>query len=314
MSTVVNEDNFQLFDDNGIIPILPRNINLEIRIKYLKMGYWVALGLKEFENLIDEYDSHSHVLIDIANGHMEYLCKIIHEVKKKCNITIMCGNIANPQTYRELALAGADFIRCGIGTGSGCLTWSNTGIGYPIASLIFEIYKIKEELYNMGKNTPLIIADGGIRNYSDVIKALALGADYVMIGGEFAKLVESAAPTFYYDNNKIIGVDPFECKIKSLSDGTFDIDGKIVNNLHKLFYGMASKKGQEELFGNKINTSEGVSKVFDCTTNLSSWVQNMVSYIQSAMSYTNCSFIEDFNPSRVNCVVISQQTKESINK
>ena len=173
-------------------------------------------------------------------------------------------------------------------------------------------------LEKSGDNTPMIIADGGIRDYCDVIKAIGiLGADYVMIGGLFSKLVESAASTFYYDKDgvSIHEISPFEHKIDAYPDGTFDIDEEyIVDNLHKVFYGMASRRGQEDIQGKKTKTSEGVEKVFDCTTNLRKWSENMAAYMQSAMSYTNCSYLGDFNPENVDGIIISPQTKESINK
>ena len=327
MSTVVNVHNFELFEQNHIIPILPRNFPLETRIYYLKRGKWAAVGLQEFEDLFlnNDWDMELYpevnVLIDIANGHMAKLHNIIYDAKTKYKwhykFKIMAGNVANPQTYYEMAKAGVDFVRLSIGTGSGCTTSSNVSIHYSIASLISETYEIKKKLEHAGEWTPLIIADGGIRNYSDIIKSLALGSDYVMIGSVFASLIESAAPTFYYQNDgkSITEISPFEHKIDAYPDGTFDIDEEhIIDNLHKVFYGMASRRGQEDINGEKKKTSEGIQKILPATTNLRKWKENMVSYIQSAMSYTNCFYIDDFNPENVDCIVISNQTKESINK
>lgn len=327
MSTVVNEQNFSLFEENNIIPILPRNIEYGVRVKYLQNAKWAAVGLKEFENLFLNNDWNFetyrsvNVLIDVANGHMSILHEMIYNAKKKYKwnpqFKIMAGNIANPQTYYELAKVGCDFVRISIGSGGGCLTSSNLGVHYPIASLISEIYEIKETLKSTGSNTPLIIADGGARNYSDILKSLALGADCVMCGSIFSKLVESAAPTFYYQNDgqSIVEINPLEHKIESYPNGTFDVDEEyIIDNLHKVFYGMASRRGQEDINGKKTKTSEGVEKVFDCTTNLSKWSENMAAYMRSAMSYTNCLCVEDFNPKNVDCVVMSPQTKQSINK
>ena len=328
MSTVVNVHNFELFEQNHIIPILPRNFPLETRIYYLKRGKWAAVGLQEFEDLFlnNDWDMELYpevnVLIDIANGHMSKLHNLIYDAKVKYKwsnrFKIMAGNIANPQTYYELAKAGVDFIRLSVGSGSGCLTSSNTSIHYPIASLLSETYEIKKKLEHAGEWTPLIIADGGIRNYSDVIKAIGiLGADYVMIGSVFASLIESAAPTFYYQNDgkSITEINPFEHKIDAYPDGTFDIDEEhIIDNLHKVFYGMASRRGQEDINGEKKKTSEGIQKILPATTNLRKWTENMVAYMQSAMSYTNCLYLGEFNPENVDGIIISPQTKESINK
>lgn len=326
MSTVVNEKNFHLFEENHIIPILPRNIKLETRLDYMRRGKWVALGLQEFYNIFleNEWDlelnPQPHVLIDIANGHMAKLLDYIADAKKKYgyrNIVIMAGNIANPQTYYEYSKVGCDFVRCSIGTGQFCITSSNVSVHYPIASLLSEIYVIKKKLEQSGEFTPEIIADGGIRNYCDVIKSLALGANYCMIGGEFTKLVESAGQTFYYqkDGKSITEIDPFEHKIEAYPDNTFDVDGEqIIDNLYKIGYGMASRRGQEDINGKKTKTSEGIQKILPVTTNLKKWRENMVSYLQSAMSYTNCYYIEEINPDNVDCVLASLQTNETINK
>lgn len=330
MSTVVNERNFPMFIKNKIIPILPRNISYRIRLNHLNNGDWVALSLQEFKESFVERkwcyfkDFDVNVLIDTANGHMEELHRAIYDAKinykkysanRTKHFRIMCGNIANPQTYYELARAGADFVRCSVGTGCGCITSSNTSIHYPIASLISEIYEIKKKIEQGGDVAPYIIADGGVRGYADVIKSLALGADFVMIGSEFAKLTESAAPTYYYQNDgESITFLHSNADIKFLGDA-FEIDGEyVVDNLYKTFYGMASRQGQEDMNGKKTRTSEGTVKDFKCTLNLEKWSDNMVSYLRSAMSYTNSFNISEFNPQKVDCIVVSPLTKQSINK
>lgn len=199
-----------------------------------------------------------------------------------------------------------------------CITSSNTSINYPVASLIQETYLIKRELSEkMGvsmDSLPKIIADGGIRNYSDVIKALALGADYVMIGGVLSSLVESAGLTYFEDKQ----VFPLSRHQVSEHNGIFTIldkeSGKLyqAKDLAKRFYGMASKQGQIDMFGKKQKTSEGVIKYINVTTNLNKWVDNMVAYLQSAMSYTNMFRVNDL--SNVKTIVISTNSYMSINK
>lgn len=325
MSTVVCENNFNIFEQNGITPILPRNISLETRIEYTKNGKWVAFGLDEFENLFlkNDWDMQTYpdvkVLIDAANGHMSKLHYVVYDTKVKYNwqprFNIMVGNISNPQAYEYIARAGADYVRLSIGTGFGCLTATNCGVGYGIASLIDETYQVKRKLNHIGQHTPYIIADGGIRNYSDIIKALALGADFVMIGSVFASLVESASTPFTDNNGLTASYDQFEQKIEHIGGNRFLIDNDyIISDLKKEFYGMASRRGQEDMKGEKTRTSEGVEKVINVTTNINKWVENMASYIQSTMSYTNCFYLDDFTPDNVDCVIISEQTKKSINK
>lgn len=215
MTCVVNEVNLDYWKSCGIIPILPRTSlpNWEDKVNFIYTGSWTALGIDEFKKLISSpldkslfKEDKIRILLDIANGHMLEIFKLSKEIKSIYGdgIELMAGNIANPDTYADYCNAGIDYVRCSIGSGLGCLTTSNTGIHYPIASLI---EKINEKKAILGvKATTKIIADGGIRNYSDVIKALALGADYVMIGGLFTSLLESAAE-FENSGTFIHGID-----------------------------------------------------------------------------------------------------------
>ena len=169
MSSIVNLQNVDIYKKNKIIPILPRNISLSLRLKYLDKGYWIALSLKETEELsLDKLKDNQEykICIDIANGHMQKLYNLVHSIHiSKPNIKIMAGNIANPTTLHIAANAGVDYIGLGIGSGTGCITSSNTAIHYPMASLINDCYRYKKQ---WDLNIKLI-ADGGIRNYDDVI-------------------------------------------------------------------------------------------------------------------------------------------------
>ena len=116
-----------------------------------------------------------------------------------------------------------DFIRVGIGGGSGCITTSNVSTHYPQASLIDECYNIKKQLLLETEDIlPKIIADGGIRNYDHVIKALALGADYVMIGSLFAQCIESAGEK---TNKTLMSQMPLRFPIERYKDFEIDAEG-----------------------------------------------------------------------------------------
>ena len=331
MDTVVSTDNFQLFQANHITPILPRNYSIEVRKSYVKDGSWAAFSLQEFEsiftdteNIIESVNSNPlHVLIDIANGHMKKIYDLVDAAKEiyGSNIKIMIGNVANPLTYIEAVNHNVDYIRVSIGTGNCCITSTQTAIHYPIASLITEMVQVKEDFANTHEvpidSLTKIVADGGCRNYSDVIKALALGADYVMIGSMFASLIESAAPLFLVDERGA------SHNISHLSLKLLEENGKVrnrehdeqifnINTLYKEPYGMASKFGQIALSGLKSKTAEGIKKKLPLTTNLYKWVINFVDYLRSAMSYTNTREINDFKNADV--IIISNNTQNSINR
>ena len=370
MASVVNEDNLGIFINNGIIPIIPRNIPIVQRMIYLHSNnnYWVALSLNEFKSFfiddkrLEEYTGSFHICVDIANGHMQSLYSKCHEAKKLAikhgyKLTIMTGNIANPETYKWICEFNRlcnnsviDYIRVGIGGGSGCITTSNVSIHYPQASLIDECYQVKQSLLSLHDDLgelkykeslfSKIVADGGIRNYDHVIKALALGADYVMIGSVFAQCIESAGikinknvsqkalikfPIEHYENFRIDSkgnvygyykesywkhlIEPWQEKIdktkKDFAEYKLDLlkyeerkkslmEEKCIGPMDVKFFGMASADGQKSINGKKTKTAEGITKYLPIKYTLSGWVENMISYLRSAMSYCNCFTLEEF--------------------
>lgn len=271
MNTVIDEKTFKNYEDNKVYGILPRTVSKEIRLKYFKEGNWIAIGLDEFSKYTNSIDIKNNniqykLLIDIANGHMLTIFEKVKKIKKSLGdkLLIMLGNIANPKTIEIACQYNVDFMRVGIGGGNGCITSSNTGIHYPMASLISEAYDIRKHLFESDINASQytktkIVADGGMKNYSDVIKSLALGADYVMCGTLFAKTMEAPAV-----------------------DGIFE-EG---NTKYKNFYGMSTKHIQKLMGKDNLKTSEGVIKRITIEYTLSQWLENFESYLKSAMSYT----------------------------
>lgn len=134
MSAVVDTLNMEDFSRNRIIPILPRSTSIATRALFCKCGRWVAFSLKEFEEYFvdnkigydpnEENDSIVYrALIDVANGHMQKIYDLVKTAKARIgakHLIVMVGNIANPETYDYCVQAGVDFVRCGIGGGSGC--------------------------------------------------------------------------------------------------------------------------------------------------------------------------------------------------
>lgn len=140
------------------------------------------------------------VSLDSAHGHSKGVIEALKLIKKNFkNLPVIAGNIATGQGALALAAAGADAVKVGIGPGSICTTRIVAGAGVPQLTAIMEAAKALK-----GKNIP-VIADGGIRYTGDVVKALAAGANCVMMGSIFAGTEESPGETIIYEGRKFKG-------------------------------------------------------------------------------------------------------------
>lgn len=296
MDTVISMDNYEVFNSHKIYSIIPRKIEYELTDISLDHKVWFSYGLDDFKRLFIDNQANiplgqkAYALIDIANGHMRIVKELLEQSKEIYgrNLVIMVGNCANPLTYLSLAQSGADYVRMGIGNGAGCLTTVQTGVGYPMASLIHETAKIQQERNLSAK----IVADGGFKKYADVIKALALGADYVMLGSMFNKALESCGET--YEENKDYGSwkEPGD-KVDQYSVDVL-LQFEAGRKYFKKFRGMSTKEVQKSLGKTDLKTSEGISKMQPVEYTLGGWTENFKDYLKSAMSYTDCLTIGEF--------------------
>lgn len=279
MGNIIDSNNMYTFKNYGFNVIVPRTIQWDIRISRLKEGYWVAVGLNEAKLLFNRmksgniafYNTVMKVCIDQANGHMQELLSVCRKFKDEFGdkVLIMTGNVANPETYREYAKAGIDYIRLGIGTGNICTTSVQTGVHYPMASLIIDTYRVKKDIIDRGGDDewgyklPKIIADGGFKSISQIIKALALGADYVMLGEIVARSEEACAPVRDFGGRE--------------------------------YYGMSTEKAQfminESSAFKKDNFepkhSEGIHKWIPVDYSINEWLKDFAHALRSSMSYLN---------------------------
>ncbi|MCK9476876.1 MAG: IMP dehydrogenase [Candidatus Muirbacterium halophilum] len=177
-----------------------------------------------------------------------------------------------------------------------CTTSANVSIHYPLASLISECAKYKKDFEKPTK----IVADGGFKNFSDIIKALALGADYVMIGSIFNKCIESCSDIYIKQDGKMV-------KLNDKVDFTKNIE------YYKYYRGMSTKEVQMSWNKGDLKTAEGITKYNKVEYSLSGWCENFTDYLRSAMSYTNSRTL-DMYIGNVDWVVITQNAFNRFNK
>ena len=255
----------------GGIGIIHRNLDVKkqileikkVKSKKLKVGAAVGAGPQEIKRaeaiLKEEVD---FIVIDTAHGHTKKVAEIIKKIKKKkSNQTTLCaGNIATTEAAKFLIKLGVDIIKVGIGPGSICTTRLVAGIGVPQLTAIIDV---KKAIKN--KNTT-IISDGGIKFSGDLAKALAAGADAIMIGSLFA--------------------------------GTLETPGKLIKKkgkLYKSFRGMGSvgamNKGSADRYFQKVQKKtskyvpEGVEGLVKFKGNVNNIIYKLIGGLKSSMGY-----------------------------
>lgn len=135
------------------------------------------------------------ICIDTANANNKEVLKKTESIKKKFDVKVIVGNIAHGESLHQLEDAGADAVRVGIGSGSVCTTSIQTGIGIGQVSSLLNVYFARKEK----KLNIKIIADGGIKSPGDVAKAMALGADIVMLGRMLSGTRETPGEVIKYN-------------------------------------------------------------------------------------------------------------------
>lgn len=209
------------------------------------------------------YDAGATILcVDIAHGHHIFMKQTLQDLRHVFGDTvhIMAGNVATLEGFSDLAAWGANSVRVGIGGGSICSTRIQTGHGIPTLDSIIAARVAKHD----GRWRDVkIIADGGIKSAGDIVKALACGADFVMVGSLLA------------------GADECPGDIIKTKEGSF-----------KTYRGMASKDAQIEWRG-QTSSLEGVSTVVPCRGPVTAIIDDLERGIRSGLSYSGARTIRE---------------------
>lgn len=292
MYSVCCKPESELFLSHNIQVCLPRGNKFNTR----GPGKWEAISLNDFErdycNQDIQFNEQHRVCIDVANGNMHHLhaairkCKELHGTR----VLIMSGNVASVDAYLQLAGAGCDYIRVGIGGSSVCNTFTQTGVGQrDLEDLIYDIYQAKQTQRDTRIQASKIVADGISRQlqkligmgealdngYALICRLLYSGADLVMVGKLFAQSMESAGE-------------------KRSKSGIAEVD----------YYGMSTKRAQQQYSTRSNKASEGNSQWLPVKWTLDQWLNgdaNRSDYLpgfkkvlQSSISYSGAHNINTF--------------------
>lgn len=209
------------------------------------------------------------ITVDTAHGHSEGVLNVVKKIKSAYkDLDVIGGNIATKAAAEALVEAGADVVKVGVGPGSICTTRVVTGVGVPQLSAVMEIAEYTS------KNNIGLIADGGIKQTGDIPKALAGGADAVMMGSMFAGVDESPGETIIYESRKYKsyrGMGSIGAMDKGSKDRYFQ---DVEDDLRKL-------------------VPEGIEGRVPYKGNLGEVVHQMVGGLRAAMGYVGASTIDE---------------------
>ena len=267
MDTVTEVDMAFAMDTHGGLGIIHRYNTANDQARLVKKAklkgvpvVGAAIGvtgdfLERAQALVEE--GASVLCIDVAHGHHSMVERAIQSLKTVFgdSLHIMAGNVATGEGARDLANWGADSVRVGIGGGSICSTRLVSGHGVPTFQTIIDCVEY-------GCSVP-IIADGGIKTSGDIVKALAAGADFVMLGSMLAGTTQSPGQVFDNGNKK-----------------------------YKVYRGMASSEAQVSWRG-KTSTPEGISTTIPYKGDVNTILGDLRGGIQSGMSYSGARTIRD---------------------
>lgn len=288
MDTVTEGEMLQAMHEVGAIGAVHRFMSFDKQLEILENAssypviLTVGVGKETLNNIETAYKrlSLKHkliVLIDVAHGHSARVINLIHAIRSSlvaADVSIIAGNVATYAGAFDLAIAGADSIKAGVGPGSLCSTRVVTGCGVPQLTAIMECARAINDSETVYKRRPTLIADGGIKTSGDIVKALAAGADTVMLG--------------------------------SLLSGTLETPGEVISigdKQFKKFRGMASRAAQKTISVNRA--PEGVEAIVPLKGSVKEIVNTLMEGVRSGMSYLNSHTISELHTNEIEFIRIS---------
>ena len=276
MDTVTDDAMADFIGQRGGIGVLHRFSSIEENVamfRRCRFPAFVSVGTAEAE--MERVEAlrdagASYFCVDVAHGHAKYVGKMIKRMRQMLpNECIMAGNVATYAGADYLASVHADIIKVGIGPGSVCTTRIKTGFGVPQLTAIQECARADRS----------IVADGGIRTPGDIVKALAFGADFAMIGGMLA------------------GTRP------TPGEPIRDAEGRPT---HKVYRGMASKEAADDHLGGLTGwkTAEGVATKVPYREDEEEILADIVGGLRSGLTYAGAATIRELQR-KLNYVLVS---------
>lgn len=309
LDTIVCRENIQIWENNKIIPIMPKSVSFLERTNWYMKGYWIDISLEEFkQNFCNEFniticnrEDGGKIVIDAYNESIYLISALIEKAKQialKNNyiLNIMVKNVMHPEAFRILTEGkskGPDYIVCVSSISN--YNISNNISYYPLASLLDECKRIKDT-YNLSCK---IIAGSDIKNITDILKALSIGADYVMLDSLLVSCIESACPII--SENQASNVETIKEHNKHLWDNIYSEENK--KDIIKLF---APMKTLYHSSNTNIINVEDIGKTTDVIYTIHQWTTDFSITLQLLMLRCNVKALSELS-SKIMCKLIANK-------
>jgi IMP dehydrogenase len=251
----------------------------------LRVG--AAVGVHEYERVEALINSDVDVVVvDTAHGHSDNVLDTVREIRKRYKIDIVAGNIATSDAAKDLIDAGADALKVGIGPGSICTTRVVSGVGVPQLTAVSDVADVA-----LPADVP-VIADGGIRQSGDIVKALAAGAHCVMLGSLFAGLEESPGETITWKGRRFK-------------------EYRGMGSLGAMVQGSAERYGQSSDSSRGKLVPEGIEGRVPFRGPLADFVYQLVGGVRAGMGYCGAANFDRLRETATFCRVTAAGVAES---
>ncbi|MBA3238986.1 MAG: IMP dehydrogenase [Parachlamydiaceae bacterium] len=262
----------------GGMGVLHRNLSIHEQASQLKIALDAGINASaavgfgpDFEERVSTLAklNPSAICIDSAHAHTKNILQATRFIKQHYpHLSLIAGNVATYEGAKALFEAGADLVKVGMGSGSICTTRIMSGVGVPALSAIVDCAKAAREFNRT------LIADGGIRNSGDIVKAIAAGASAVMLGSLLAGTDESVGDIIEHD-------------------GHYYKAYRGMGSVHSMVNGSANRYGQNYTAGEAQNlVPEGVEGLIPSRGPLKEWVHQILGGIRSGCGYTGADSIK----------------------
>ena len=251
----------------------------------LRVG--AAVGVHDYERVEGLIASGVDVIVvDTAHGHSDNVLETVREVRQKHKIALIAGNIATAEGAKDLIDAGADGLKVGIGPGSICTTRVVSGVGVPQLTAIMDVCSVAAPA-----GVP-VIADGGIRQSGDIVKAMAAGAHTVMLGSLFAGVEEAPGETVTWKGRRFK-------------------EYRGMGSLGAMVKGSADRYGQSAATATGKLVPEGVEGRVPFRGPLTDFVYQLVGGLRAGMGYCGARDVEELRTRQSFCRVTTAGVTES---